>query len=447
MLLLIRYVLQIVKAIFEGGKRRYPHLWDKAEKYVHGHEFSMVEKMAALPSQLPLTTLNNVQLQENTMTKRAKKNNVQVEKNPGSYSEWERLIVEQIAEQLEATNADAQGIVMGQAFAMAQAWGLGLGVVDASNKVLVAATVVEPAKVTTENPLDILRSYPAQALVSEFYDVTDDGDKAFGNALIHIFGDSFEYPDFSHRTVGAVVKMALALEVGSPAKQQPRPDMCFQFNPAGEPGKYVVAVKRGESGCFKTTYDERDPEKAQALVHLMNRKLGVSAEEVGCMEVGSMFGWNVPGAQLDSGLKPKSVGRHLCVDGHEFADTESNWSGDGQFPPFAVFYIDAQKNLLPYYLTRKQAEIAESGLEAEAIAQDKGPYVFIDANRDRSLLGKVLAVTGSHVVLSLGRSAAIVAQSDLNRVPAMGENVSVVFKGGMGSVSGLVLDSTVDRGR
>jgi hypothetical protein len=48
----------------------------------------------------------------------------------------------------------------------------------------------------------------------------------------------------------------------------------------------------------------------------------------------------------------------FCVDGHEFPDSESNWMGDGQYPPFAVFDIVEQKNLLPYYLTRKQAEQA-----------------------------------------------------------------------------------------
>jgi hypothetical protein len=72
--------------------------------------------------------------------------------------------------------------------------------------------------------------------------------------------------------------------------------------------------------------------------------------------------------QLESNMKPLSndepgvaslgSGRSLCVDGHEFPDPESNWMGDGQFPPFAIFDIDAQENLQPYYLTRTQAETA-----------------------------------------------------------------------------------------
>lgn len=50
--------------------------------------------------------------------------------------------------------------------------------------------------------------------------------------------------------------------------------------------------------------------------------------------------------------------RNLCVDGHVSPDSESAFVGDGQFPPFAVFDIDAQQNLQPYYATRAQATLA-----------------------------------------------------------------------------------------
>lgn len=55
-------------------------------------------------------------------------------------------------------------------------------------------------------------------------------------------------------------------------------------------------------------------------------------------------------------LRTALNGRNLCVDGHETADSESNWVGDGKYPPFSVFDIDSQENLLPYYPTRSQAE-------------------------------------------------------------------------------------------
>lgn len=76
------------------------------------------------------------------------------------------------------------------------------------------------------------------------------------------------------------------------------PDMCFSFSHHAAPGKYVIAIKHGETGYYPTTYDEPDPEKAKALVDHLNAKLGVSQEQRECMENGSMFGWDTPGAQM-----------------------------------------------------------------------------------------------------------------------------------------------------
>lgn len=74
------------------------------------------------------------------------------------------------------------------------------------------------------------------------------------------------------------------------------PEMCLVFIESEEPGHYIGAVKNGQRGYFATTYDEKDPEKAKALVGLLNERLGVSALEAECMLTGSMFGWDVPGA-------------------------------------------------------------------------------------------------------------------------------------------------------
>jgi len=65
--------------------------------------------------------------------------------------------------------------------------------------------------------LDVLRAFPGESLVSDLYD----NDKEFAEAINDVFGDSFEYPDFSHRSVASVVKMA-AKEVAKslPAAQE-----------------------------------------------------------------------------------------------------------------------------------------------------------------------------------------------------------------------------------
>lgn len=45
-----------------------------------------------------------------------------------------------------------------------------------------------------------------------------------------------------------------------------------------------------------------------------------------------------------------------------------------------------------------------------------------------------MGVTDHHVVLSLGRTALIVEQSDQDREPELGEEISVTFKDGKGMV-------------
>lgn len=77
------------------------------------------------------------------------------------------------------------------------------------------------------------------------------------------------------------------------------PAMCAVFVASNSPGKYVGMVKRFESGYFPTTYDELDPEHAKALVDHINRKLGVTPLQAECMHTGSLFGWDVPGADPD----------------------------------------------------------------------------------------------------------------------------------------------------
>lgn len=76
------------------------------------------------------------------------------------------------------------------------------------------------------------------------------------------------------------------------------PDTCFTYVKSeneigmikcGETGYYPVKLKN--SGTFT--------EHPQDIVDRMNRELGVTHAEVMAMEIGSMFGWDVPGADPD----------------------------------------------------------------------------------------------------------------------------------------------------
>lgn len=51
----------IVKAIFLGGKRKYPTLWDKSNLYVNGYEYATLEKLANLVNKEDNAMKNDVQ--------------------------------------------------------------------------------------------------------------------------------------------------------------------------------------------------------------------------------------------------------------------------------------------------------------------------------------------------------------------------------------------------
>lgn len=46
---------------------------------------------------------------------------------------------------------------------------------------------------------------------------------------------------------------------------------------------------------------------------------------------------------------------NLCVDGHEFENEESDFLGDGAFPPFMIFDIEGQTYLPGEYASREKA--------------------------------------------------------------------------------------------
>ena len=89
----------------------------------------------------------------------------------------------------------------------------------------------------------------------------------------------------------------------------------------------------------------------------------------------------------------------------------------------------------------------ESLKNALIVAQAKGGVQDIDLRKDQVIKVHIIDVTAAHVVLSFGRSATVVAQSDLSRVPAIGEEVSVKVKDGKGIVSDFTVVKTVGHGR
>lgn len=83
--------------------------------------------------------------------------------------------------------------------------------------------------------------------------------------------------------------------------------------------------------------------------------------------------------------------------------------------------------------------------EAEAIAVESEDFDMASGKRD--YLGKILGVTDMHVVQSLGKGAVIFNCADLDRVPEVGENITIHFDHGTGKVEPKVPQQQKDIGR
>ena len=71
------------------------------------------------------------------------------------------------------------------------------------------------------------------------------------------------------------------------------PEQCYSLFPGSND---VIIIKRNEKGYYKTDIPAPSKEDARALVDEYNGKLGVTKAQEEAMRTGSMFGWNVPGA-------------------------------------------------------------------------------------------------------------------------------------------------------
>ena len=71
------------------------------------------------------------------------------------------------------------------------------------------------------------------------------------------------------------------------------PELCFStLKTTGQ----LICIKRGETGYYPSEWDTGDKERNVELADELNEKLGVSPIQRQAMEVGSMAGWDVPGA-------------------------------------------------------------------------------------------------------------------------------------------------------
>ena len=64
-------------------------------------------------------------------------------------------------------------------------------------------------------------------------------------------------------------------------------------------------IKRGESGYYPSDWNTDDPAHNRELADYNNERLGVTPAQENAMKIGSMFGWDVPGADPSAYQQPE----------------------------------------------------------------------------------------------------------------------------------------------
>ena len=129
------------------------------------------------------------------------------------------------------------------------------------------------------------------------------------------FGEGFEQREikvgggmelYAHLWQGDNWSIKTEQDLFAPKLAESLPELCFSVLPStGE----LICIKRGESGYYRSDWNTNDKEKNIELSDYNNDRLGVTPEQRQAMEVGSMAGWDVPGAD------PANYGGHFTQMG------------------------------------------------------------------------------------------------------------------------------------
>jgi hypothetical protein len=85
------------------------------------------------------------------------------------------------------------------------------------------------------------------------------------------------------------------------------PEMCVALL---LPGEELIGIKRGEPGYFRMYDGMITGETAKIVADRINKALHVTPQQREAMYVGSLMGWNCPGARESSDLHVQA--RHYC---------------------------------------------------------------------------------------------------------------------------------------
>lgn len=145
-----------------------------------------------------------------------------------------------------------------------------------------------------------------------------------------------------------------------------------------EQAAFWGVYQHDDEGLAAIVGDAHDEESAKAFAQLVARNLTL---ERGLAVAANVSAHLAVGQRRDEvasrALRIQQGMPRYTVDGHEFRDEDSAFTGDGKYPPFVVFDVDRQENLPGEYGTRSEADHAATIKNAQ---MSRSVVLAIDTN-------------------------------------------------------------------
>ena len=126
------------------------------------------------------------------------------------------------------------------------------------------------------------------------------------------------------------------------------PETCFTTLPGmGD----LIILKRGETGYYRSDWETGDKNQNQKIADLHNRQCGITPAQVMAMQVGSIAGFDVPGANPQTYY---DEARFVCSAALNTGSSVNNINMELK-PPSASYRCPLEGNLHLYQIAGKES--------------------------------------------------------------------------------------------
>ena len=141
------------------------------------------------------------------------------------------------------------------------------------------------------------------------------------------------------------------------------PETCF----ATLPGQgSLIIIKRGETGYYRSDWDTGDKVQNQEIADFHNRRRGITPAQVEAMQVGSMCGFHVPGADPQTYYNEAHCVRFSALG-----------AGTAIKDPVISYYSPVEGNLYQYQVAGKESLYIDASSMPESLMGKRSDHIIL----------------------------------------------------------------------